>query len=383
MAYSDSQQWDTVWDVGDENVIKQEVVEDDNDDIAVAEIGDFVDVKLEEMEFDWNGWMDIVSDFTDAIGRNLQLEKLVGSLHGQIKELKTALQRKERKLAEERIHRILTEIDEDRKRGKSRDVAKKSKEVVSVSGHESKIAELKQARKEEKKQIKNLKERVNELEHQLTVEKRNGKGNIENAKSRVAQINSLKDANEKLKKKVESMKKNQCGLSHVEAGHLSRLEKEVSKKRKLDERGNSWRNVEIDAEVAPVTDATEVGQEVQDDDGGDPVGGVDMLTDENSVLEKLNLLILKSDGGFKCKECDKTSLTKNRMHEHVETHLDNVLLTCDVCSKTFQKRSAFTKHKTNYHSGALYSCESCNKIEMSRPNYRYHMKRYHDDKSEP
>ena len=108
-----------------------------------------------------------------------------------------------------------------------------------------------------------------------------------------------------------------------------------------------------------------------------------MLTDENSVLDKQNLLILKSDGGFKCKECDKTSLTKNRMHEHVEIHLDNVLLTCDVCSKTFQKRSAFTKHKTNYHSGALHSCESCNKFEMSRPNYRYHMKRYHDDKSEP
>ena len=101
------------------------------------------------------------------------------------------------------------------------------------------------------------------------------------------------------------------------------------------------------------------------------------LVNTNDELDlKIEQIIVKNDGLWKCKECGKTAAHKSLIKQHAETHIDGVSHVCHICNKTTSTRLYLQQHIFNIHS-ELFSCDICGKSGMKRGAYKQHKYTYH------
>ena len=66
---------------------------------------------------------------------------------------------------------------------------------------------------------------------------------------------------------------------------------------------------------------------------------------EDKILdERINRLLHRIDGAYRCTECGKTDSRKVMMKMHIETHITDVLHPCGYCSKMFRSRNSLKFH---------------------------------------
>ena len=60
---------------------------------------------------------------------------------------------------------------------------------------------------------------------------------------------------------------------------------------------------------------------------------------------KIEELIKRSEGLWKCKQCGKTVTQKSQIKYHVEAHIIGVTQRCKICSKSFNTRFNLQQHR--------------------------------------
>jgi len=67
--------------------------------------------------------------------------------------------------------------------------------------------------------------------------------------------------------------------------------------------------------------------------------------------EKVAELMLKTESGWKCRECpyEKSSSGRGHMREHVEMHITGFSLSCQNCDKTFSQKRKIRHHQRKHH----------------------------------
>jgi len=73
-------------------------------------------------------------------------------------------------------------------------------------------------------------------------------------------------------------------------------------------------------------------------------------SDKSEINMKINELLTKSDGLFRCRSCGKSSKDKTNMKRHIETHIDGLSYSCQMCDKTFRTSQAFHTHTGREHN---------------------------------
>ena len=93
---------------------------------------------------------------------------------------------------------------------------------------------------------------------------------------------------------------------------------------------------------------------------------------ENSELNlKIEQIIEKSDGVWKCKVCGRTSKKSTHIQEHAESHIEGMSHACHICDKTLSSRSSLRMHINSIHSELLI-CDICGKSGMNKSSYKQH-----------
>jgi len=100
------------------------------------------------------------------------------------------------------------------------------------------------------------------------------------------------------------------------------------------------------------------------------------LNTNDEVDSRLENIIEKSEGIWRCKGCGKTGTHKGHMRVHAETHIEGVAHDCHMCNKTFSNRPCLKQHMRNIHS-EQFSCEVCGMTGMHRQEFRRHKQRFH------
>ena len=100
--------------------------------------------------------------------------------------------------------------------------------------------------------------------------------------------------------------------------------------------------------------------------------------DKKELKVKIEELIERNEGLWKCKQCGKTVAQKSYMKYHVETHIVGVTHRCKICSKTFDTRFNLQQHLSDVHAG-LFCCDICGNSGMSKVAYRMHRQRNHQE----
>ena len=112
----------------------------------------------------------------------------------------------------------------------------------------------------------------------------------------------------------------------------------------------------------------------------DTKDGILIKVDENNPMPNTNpelhfqkdQMIEKTEDGWKCKVCGKTSDHRRVILSHTETHIEGVSYICHICSKTCSTRQYLSVHMSNMHTDLL-SCDDCGKDGMNRGAYRKHI----------
>ena len=60
-------------------------------------------------------------------------------------------------------------------------------------------------------------------------------------------------------------------------------------------------------------------------------------------------LVEKTDDGWRCKACGKTSKKTSDIRRHAEMHIEGLSFDCQLCDKTFRSRQILADHKKNNH----------------------------------
>merc|ERR1712179_337790 len=107
----------------------------------------------------------------------------------------------------------------------------------------------------------------------------------------------------------------------------------------------------------------------------------DSLT-SSSILDiqieaKLEVMMEKNEGMWKCNNCGKTAKDKSLLKRHVETHIQDVQLTCHHCKKVSSTRTQLKGHIANMHSGISFDCDMCSKTGMTKNGLYKHKKNTH------
>jgi len=95
----------------------------------------------------------------------------------------------------------------------------------------------------------------------------------------------------------------------------------------------------------------------------------DIIKENLDLDEKLENMIERSQGVWKCKICDKTSNYKSMIKRHAETHIEGSKHSCSICMKSFSTRRGVNVHKMDIHY-KLYSCKICGRIDMNKATVR-------------
>ena len=96
----------------------------------------------------------------------------------------------------------------------------------------------------------------------------------------------------------------------------------------------------------------------------------------NEVDIKIEAMIEKCEGLWKCKICEKMVHQKNHIKQHAEKHIEGMVYTCEICSKKYPARYNLKQHISDIHS-ILFTCDICGKSGMNKGAYRAHRQRNH------
>ena len=77
---------------------------------------------------------------------------------------------------------------------------------------------------------------------------------------------------------------------------------------------------------------------------------VTINSDFDNWNEKLDSMIEKIDGMWKCKSCVKTNKNKQDARRHTETHIEGFFHSCNDCAKQFRTSNALHTHMSRVHN---------------------------------
>ena len=66
------------------------------------------------------------------------------------------------------------------------------------------------------------------------------------------------------------------------------------------------------------------------------------------TMAKIDSNIDRQSDGFHCIHCEYTSMRRNHMRDHVETHIEGLEYPCDGCEKVFRSSRDLGKHKIHF-----------------------------------
>ena len=61
--------------------------------------------------------------------------------------------------------------------------------------------------------------------------------------------------------------------------------------------------------------------------------------------ERVSDLVLRTEDGWRCRECSYVRKKKHHTRDHVEMHITGFSLECKYCDKSFKRRSSLRLHK--------------------------------------
>ena len=99
----------------------------------------------------------------------------------------------------------------------------------------------------------------------------------------------------------------------------------------------------------------------------------DLCSGKLPVDQKVNAMIEKYEGLWKCSFCGKTSKQKGHIKEHVETHIPGAY-NCHICDLVSVNRKALKVHIRYKHSETLGTCGVCGKSGISKVAYKDHVR---------
>jgi len=91
--------------------------------------------------------------------------------------------------------------------------------------------------------------------------------------------------------------------------------------------------------------------------------------------DKLERMVEKIEGLWKCKVCNKTRNRKDVIIKHAETHLHGINHSCNICMRTYPTKNGLQSHIYDIHS-KLYSCKTCGRTDMNKNIVRNSHKRH-------
>jgi CRISPR/Cas system CMR-associated protein Cmr3 (group 5 of RAMP superfamily) len=78
-----------------------------------------------------------------------------------------------------------------------------------------------------------------------------------------------------------------------------------------------------------------------------------MVKVDNSVEkldEKIETMMERSEGTWKCKLCERSVKLKSHIKSHIEAnHIEGISLPCNMCGKQFRSRASLQVHTSLYH----------------------------------
>ena len=84
---------------------------------------------------------------------------------------------------------------------------------------------------------------------------------------------------------------------------------------------------------------------------------ISMSSEDFQSIEDLDMYIeqqiMKTEGGFSCKVCNKVAKRRGNIKEHIEIHIGGLTLDCNICGKTMGTRNALRMHKTQKHKNCI------------------------------
>ena len=70
---------------------------------------------------------------------------------------------------------------------------------------------------------------------------------------------------------------------------------------------------------------------------------------QQQKLQEVEELLIKENGGWKCKECGKIATARSSLRLHAETHVSGLSFPCNHCSKSFNTRGRLSRHRSENH----------------------------------
>ena len=82
---------------------------------------------------------------------------------------------------------------------------------------------------------------------------------------------------------------------------------------------------------------------------------------------------------WSCKICGKTRSLKNKLEQHMETHVTGISYPCNMCGKIFKSRPSYYNHKSKLHKPDQHdqkkvTCDICPFSSVNDMNIKKHMK---------
>ena len=70
---------------------------------------------------------------------------------------------------------------------------------------------------------------------------------------------------------------------------------------------------------------------------------------QQQKLQEVEELLIKENGGWKCKECGKIATARSSLRLHAETHVSGLSFPCNHCSRTFNTRGRLGRQRSENH----------------------------------
>ncbi|XP_021693908.1 transcription factor grauzone [Aedes aegypti] len=105
---------------------------------------------------------------------------------------------------------------------------------------------------------------------------------------------------------------------------------------------------------------------------------------KNPKIWKKHITRHKSEGAFKCDQCDHVSINLVALKCHIERqHKKMRKFVCDLCGKEYSRPVTLKEHVANAHTGQpLYQCTFCDKNFFSNASMYSHRKKVHPQELE-
>ena len=112
--------------------------------------------------------------------------------------------------------------------------------------------------------------------------------------------------------------------------------------------GNQIDNLQAKKEFIPENYTIDL---VEDSQGFEANTPVPLKADDNEELdEKINSIIQRADGIWRCTVCGKGDKLSNSIKKHAEIHIEQVGRPCGYCDKMFKSRNSLQVHISKTHS---------------------------------